>query len=155
MPRFDKITQRILQILQKDARITNTDLAGKVGIPATSMSDRLRRLQRDGVILSFGARLDPQKLGLEMLVFVQIRLDKTTPQVFEKFKTAVQATPEVIECHMVAGGLDYLVKARFHAMDEYRRFLGDVIMGWPGVIETRTYVVMEEIKNDGPLTVTG
>ncbi|WP_109466136.1 Lrp/AsnC ligand binding domain-containing protein [Albibacillus kandeliae] len=155
MPRFDKITQRILQILQKDARITNADLASQVGIPPTSMSDRLRRLQRDGVILSYTARLDPQKLGLEMLVFIEIRLDKTTPQVFEKFKTAVQATPEVIECHMVAGGLDYLVKTRFHSMDEYRRFLGDVIMAWPGVIETRTYVVMEEIKNDGPLTVTG
>ena len=79
MPRFDKITQRILQILQKDARITNADLASQVGIPPTSMSDRLRRLQRDGVILSYTARLDPQKLGLEMLVFIEIRLDKTTP----------------------------------------------------------------------------
>ncbi len=152
---FDKISRRILEILQRDGRITNSELASRVGIPATSMSDRLRRLQREGVILSYGARLDPQKLGLEMLVFIQIKLDKTTPQVFEKFKKAVQTTPEVIECHMVAGGLDYLVKTRFHAMEEYRRFLGDVIMSWPGVIETRTYVVMEELKNDGPLKIAG
>ncbi|WP_375688583.1 Lrp/AsnC ligand binding domain-containing protein [Pseudooceanicola sp. LIPI14-2-Ac024] len=155
MPRFDKITQRILQILQRDGRITNADLAAQVGIPATSMSDRLRRLQRDGVITGYGARLDPQKLGLEMLVFIEILLDKTTPQVFEKFKSAVADAPQVLECHMVAGGLDYLVKSRFHSMDEYRRFLGEVVLTWPGVSETRTYVVMEEIKNDGPLLVNG
>lgn len=153
MSNVDEVTKQILTILQAEGRITNSELADRVGIPATSLSDRIRRLQRDGVITGFGARLDPRKIGLTMLVFIEVRLDKTTPQVFEKFALAVRAAPEVLECHMVAGGLDYLVKTRFDSMENYRRFLGDVVLTWPGVVETRTYVVMEEIKSDGVLNV--
>ncbi|AYE88313.1 Lrp/AsnC ligand binding domain-containing protein [Sulfitobacter sp. D7] len=153
MIKFDNVAKQILRIIQLDGRVTNAELAERVGIAPASMSDRLCKLQRDGVIKGFGARLNPQKLGLKILVFVEVRLDKTTPQVFEKFARAVRNSPEVIECHMVAGGLDYLIKSRFADMDAYRSFLGDVLLTWPGVEETRTYVAMEEIKNDGPLQV--
>lgn len=92
-------------------------------------------------------------MGLDLLVFIEVLLDKTTPDVFEKFAQAVRKAPEVIECHMVAGGFDYLVKTRLTNMVSYRRFLGEVVLAWPGVCETRTYAVMEEIKNDSPLPI--
>ena len=92
-----------------------------------------------------------QQLGFGLLVFIEVMLDKTTPDVFDQFAAAVKQAPSVLECHMVAGGFDYLVKTRFEDMAAYRNFLGQVLWTLPGVKETRTYAVMEEIKNDGPL----
>ena len=114
---------------------------------------RLKRLQRDGFVEGYGARLNPHRLGLGLLVFVEVLLDKTTPDVFERFARAVQTAPEVLECHMVAGGFDYLVKARVANMTAYRRFLGETLLALPGVRETRTYAVMEEVKRGAPLPV--
>ncbi|MEJ5902317.1 Lrp/AsnC ligand binding domain-containing protein [Ochrobactrum teleogrylli] len=153
MPDLDKTDRRILTVLQSEGRITNSDLAHRLGIPQTSMSDRFRRLQRDGFITGFGCRLDPALIGFDLLVFIEVLLDKTTPDVFEKFASAVRLAPEVLECHMVAGGFDYLVKTRLPNMASYRRFLGEIVLAWPGVCETRTYAVMEEIKNDGALSL--
>jgi Lrp/AsnC family leucine-responsive transcriptional regulator len=151
MTDLDNIDRRILMELQLDGRISNAELAQRVGLAPTSMSDRFRRLVRQGYIAGFGARLDPHQLGFGLLVFVEVSLDKTTPDVFERFAKAVRAAPEVLECHMVAGGFDYLVKTRLADMAAYRRFLGEVLLSLPGVRETRTYAVMEEVKNDGPL----
>jgi len=142
---------KMLEILQGDGRITTADLAERLGLSATATGERLRRLVRDGVITGYGARLDPHRLGLGLLVFVEVSLDKTTPDDFERFARAVRLTPEVLECHMVAGGFDYLVKARIADMAAYRRFLGEVLLTLPGVRETRTYAVIDEVKNDGPL----
>ncbi len=105
MSKIDKIDRRILSILQVDGRIANNELAERVGLSPTATSDRMRRLQKDGYILGFGARLDPHRLGLGLLVFVEVLLDKTTPDVFDNFARAVRRAPEVLECHMVAGGL--------------------------------------------------
>ncbi|HEY4199559.1 MAG TPA: Lrp/AsnC ligand binding domain-containing protein [Devosiaceae bacterium] len=151
MTDIDKIDRRILRELQLDGRISNAELAQRVGLPPTSTSDRVRRLQRQGFITGYGARLDPHLLGFDLLVFVEVLLDKTTPDVFDRFAQAVIKAPEVLECHMVAGGFDYLVKTRLPDMMAYRRFLGEVLLALPGVKETRTYAVMEEVKNDGPL----
>ncbi|WP_119460164.1 Lrp/AsnC ligand binding domain-containing protein [Rhodospirillaceae bacterium SYSU D60014] len=153
MADLDGIDRRILNELQADGRISNIELANRVGLAPTSMSDRLRRLQRQGYIAGFGARLDPHRLGLGLLVLVEVSLDKTTPDIFDKFAEAVSRTPEVLECHMVAGGFDYLIKARLPDMITYRRFLGEVLLSLPGVSETRTYPVIEEVKNDGPLPI--
>ncbi len=150
---IDRIDRRILALLQTDGRIATVDLAERIGLSPTATSDRLRRLTRDGYITGYGARLDPQALGLNLLVFVEVSLDKTTPDIFERFAQAVMRAPEVLECHMVAGGFDYLVKARVSDMGSYRRFLGDTLLALPGVTETRTYPVMEEVKRDGPLPV--
>ena len=142
---------RILEILQRDGRITTSDLAEKLGLSPTATGERVRRLARDGIIAGYGARLDPHRLGLDLLVFVEVSLDKTTPEAFERFARAVRLAPEVLECHMVAGGFDYLVKARVADMTAYRRFLGEALLSLPGVRETRTYAVIEEVKSDGPL----
>lgn len=148
---MDATDRRILTELQHDGRVTNAELAARLGVPPTSMSDRIRRLQRQGYIAGFGARLDPHRVGLDLLVLVEVSLDKTTPDAFEKFAKAVRQQPEILECHMVAGGFDYLVKARLKDMTRYRAFLGDVLLSLPGVVETRSYPVIEEVKSDGPL----
>jgi Lrp/AsnC family leucine-responsive transcriptional regulator len=153
MTEIDRIDRKILKLLQSDGRIATVDLAEKVGLSPTSTSERMKRLQREGFIAGFGARLDPHRIGLELLVFVEVSLDKTTPDVFEKFAAAVRRAPEVLECHMVAGGFDYLVKTRVADMAAYRRFLGETLLALPGVKETRTYAVMEEVKSDGILPV--
>jgi len=150
---IDRIDRKILKVLQDDGRIATVDLAEKVGLSPTSTSERMKRLQREGYIAGYGARLDPHRLGLELLVFVEVSLDKTTPDVFEKFAAAVRRAPEVLECHMVAGGFDYLVKTRVADMAAYRRFLGEILLSLPGVKETRTYAVMEEVKSEGMLPV--
>lgn len=150
---LDKIDRRLLSVLQADGRIAAVDLADQVGLSATATGERLKRLVREGYITQFRAHLDPAMLGLGLLVFVEVYLDKTTPDAFEKFAAAVRRAPEVLECHMVAGGFDYLVKTRVADMAAYRRFLGDVLHALPGVRETRTYAVMEEVKTDGLLPV--
>jgi Lrp/AsnC family leucine-responsive transcriptional regulator len=114
---------------------------------------RTQRLQREGYILGYEARLNPLKLGRGMLVFVEVLLDRTTPNVFDAFKAAVQVYPEILECHMVAGGFDYLLKIRMADMGAYRDFAGTVLWQLPGVRETRTYAVMEEVKNSSRLAL--
>jgi Lrp/AsnC family leucine-responsive transcriptional regulator len=153
MTDLDKTDRRILAQLQLDGRVSTVDLAERIGLSPTSTSERLRRLQREGYVTGFRAMLDPQRVGLGLLVFVEVSLDKTTPDVFEKFADAVRRAPEVLECHMVAGGFDYLVKTRVADMAAYRRFLGEILLALPGVKETRTYAVMEEVKSDGVLPV--
>jgi Lrp/AsnC family leucine-responsive transcriptional regulator len=143
---IDRIDRRILGVLQSDGRITNADLAERIGLSATATADRVRRLMRDGFILGYRAELDPIRLGRGLLVFVEVLLDRTSPDVFEHFATQVKRAGEVLECHMVAGGFDYLLKARVRDMGAYRRFLAEVILPLPGVRETRTYAVMEEVK---------
>ena len=153
MSDIDKIDRRILSILQVDGRIAAVELAERIGLSPTTTGERLKRLQKDGYIEGFGARLVPQRLGFGLLVFVEVLLDKTTHDVFDRFTAAVRRAPEVLECHMVAGGFDYLVKTRVADMAAYRRFLGDILLALPGVKETRTYAVMEEVKSDGVLPV--
>ena len=144
---LDRIDLRILQVLQTDGRISNLKLAETIGLSPTAVLSRTQRLQRDGYILGYEARLDPFKLGRGMMVFVEVLLDRTTPHVFEAFKAAVQVHDEIMECHMVAGGFDYLLKTRMADMAAYRAFAGQVLWQLPGVRETRTYAVMEEVKN--------
>jgi Lrp/AsnC family leucine-responsive transcriptional regulator len=139
---IDRIDRKILRELQEDGRIANVDLARKIGLSATACLERVKRLTRDGYIIGFGARLDPEKLDAGLLVFVEVVLDRTTPEVFERFKQAVLERPEVQECHMVAGGFDYLIKARVRDMKAYRDLLGSALLSLPGVRETHTYAVM-------------
>ena len=148
---LDRIDLRILNVLQTDGRIANLKLAEAVALSPTAVLARTQRLQREGYILGFEARLNPQKLGLGMMVFVEVLLDRTTPNVFEQFKAAVQVRDEIMECHMVAGGFDYLLKTRVADMSAYRAFAGSVLWQLPGVRETRTYPVMEEVKHSARL----
>ncbi len=147
LPDLDRIDLKILQALQEDGRLPNLKLAEAVALSPTAVLARVQRLTRDGYILGYEARLNPLKLGAGLMVFVEVLLDKTTANVFDAFKAAVQVRAEILECHMVAGGFDYLLKTRMANMTAYREFAGSVLWQLPGVRETRTYAVMEEVKS--------
>ena len=155
LPGLDRTDLRLLSALQRDGRISNVDLAQQVHLSPTAALERVKRLTRDGFILGYEARLNPARLGAGMLVFIEIVLERTTPEVFRSFQAAVQARPEILECHLVAGGFDYLIKTRAADMNAYREMLASVIWSLPGVRETRTYAVMEEVKNTTHLPLAG
>eukprot|EP01030_Chromulinospumella_sphaerica_P009846 gene9846-9656_t len=131
--------------LQSDGRISNVELAARVNLSPAACLERVRKLHESGYIMGYTAQLNPQLLDVSLLVFIEVVLDRTTPEVFDAFKHSVQLIPEVLECHMVAGGFDYLVKARVKDMAAYREFLGKTLLQ-KGVRETHTYAFMEEMK---------
>lgn len=148
---LDRTDRRILFHLQEDGRMSNLKLAEEVALSPTAVLSRVQRLTRDGYIAGYQAVLNPRQLGARLLVFVEVLLDRTTPNVFEQFRAAVAVHPEILECHMVAGGFDYLMKTRVPDMEAYREFAGGVLWQLPGVRETRTYAVMEEVKTSNKL----
>ncbi len=150
---LDRIDRRILASLQADGRISNLKLAEAVHLSPTAVLERVRRLTREGYILGYEARLNPVLLGAGLLVFVEVLLDRTVQDVMDTFRAAVQVHDEILECHLVAGGFDYLLKTRVADMTAYRSFIGDVIWSLPGVRETRTYAVMEEVKSSARIPV--
>ncbi|HYS45635.1 MAG TPA: Lrp/AsnC ligand binding domain-containing protein [Rhizomicrobium sp.] len=151
--KLDATDRRILMELQNDGRITNQDLAKQIRLSPAACFDRVKRLRERGVIKGYSAILDPNEIGLPLIIFVEVFLDRTSEEMFKDFSAAVQRAPEVLECHMVAGGFDYLIKARMKDMDSYRRFLGETLVQFPGVRQTRTYAVLEELKSTTKLPV--
>ena len=143
---LDRIDLRILECLQEDGRMSNVALARKVNLTPTPCLERVKRLERDGYIRGYTALLDAEKVGAGLLVFVEIDLTHTDRDVFREFSDQVRRLPEVLDCHLVSGNFDYLIKARVRNMQEYREFLGEKILSLPGVNGSRSYVVMEEVK---------
>jgi Lrp/AsnC family leucine-responsive transcriptional regulator len=150
---LDRVDRRILALLQGDGRMSNLALAQAVQLSPTAVLERVRRLVREKFILGYEARLNPEKLDAALLVFIEVVLDRSNPDALEQFKVAVRERQEIMECHMVAGGFDYLLKTRVADMPAYREFLGTVLLALPGVRETHTYAVMEEVKNSQALQV--
>lgn len=146
MHALDRIDLKILDILQRDARIAMTALADQVGLSASPCTERIRRMERANVITGYHARLSPTALGRSLLVFVEIKLSSKSSDVFDKVRKELLHVPEVLECHLVSGNFDYLVKARLRGMDEYRHLLGDILKKLPVAAESHSYVVMEEVK---------
>jgi len=144
---IDKIDIRILNTLQAQGRISNVELSKRVNLSPTPCLERVKRLQNSGYIKGYHAELDADKLNAGLLVFVQVSLDKTTPDIFSRFRSALIQHQQVMECHMVAGGFDYLLKLRFADMRSYREFLGKELTALPGIMQTHTYIVMEEVKS--------
>ncbi|CAN7431828.1 Lrp/AsnC ligand binding domain-containing protein [Trinickia sp. LjRoot230] len=144
--KLDKLDLHILKVLQEDGRIAMKDLAERVGLTVTPCIERVKRMERDGVITGYYARVDPTQLGAALLVFVEITLDHKSGNMFDQFRREVQKIPEVLECHLVSGEFDYLIKARIGEMADYRKLLGDILLQLPGAVQSKSYVVMEEIK---------
>ncbi len=150
---LDRVDRRILALLQGDGRMSNLALAQAVHLSPTAVLERVRRLVREQFILGYEARLNPHKLGASLLVCIEVRLDRSSPEVFERFKESARDRPEILECYLVTGDFDYLIKTRVGDMDAYREFLNRTLLNLPGVRETRTYVVMEEVKSTHALQV--
>ncbi|MBT1449610.1 leucine-responsive transcriptional regulator Lrp [Glaciecola sp. XM2] len=150
---IDRIDRRILNELQSNGKISNVDLAKLVGLSASPCLERVKRLESQGYIDGYYARLNPDMLGAAMLVFVEITLTKTSVDIFAEFSAAVQQHEDIQECHLVSGNFDFLLKARVADMSSYRKLLGDTLLRLPGVSESRTYVVMEEVKHTSKIKI--
>ena len=143
---LDRTDRRILECLQADGRISNVHLAKKVNLTPTPCIERVKRLERQGYIRGYTALLDPELVDAGLLVFVEIDLSHKSPDAFRKFREEARRLTEIMDCHLVSGNFDYLIKARVKDMKAYRRLLGDKILPLPGVSGSRSYVVMEEVK---------
>lgn len=150
---IDRIDRKILRVLQREARVPMTELAERVGLSVTPCAERVKRLEQEGVIEGYYARLNPRQLGLNLLVFVELRLSAKSGPIFEQFRREVIKLPNVLECHLVSGDFDYLVKVRIPEMAAYRQVLGDMLLKLPAAIESRSYIVMEEVKESLALDV--
>lgn len=151
---LDRIDLTILDTLQRQGRISNVELAKQVNLSPSPCLDRVKRLESEGYIKRYGAVLNAEKLNIAMAAFIQVTLDRTTADVFNQFRDKVVNIKEVAECHMVAGGFDYLIKLRITDMSNYRQVLG-YIVELPGVSQTHTYVVIENVKEDLGLPIIG
>ena len=146
--KLDKIDMKILHALSRDARITITDLSQEVGLSKTPCNTRLKKLEKEGVILGYRALLDPIKMGLDHIAFVEVKLSDTRAKALAEFNEAVCKLPEVEQCHMIAGGFDYLLKIRTQDIKSYRHILGEKLSNLPHLEQSSTYVSMEAVKED-------
>lgn len=153
MPELDRLDRKILDALQRNGRITMTELGEQIGLSTSPCAERVRRLERQGVITGYHARVNPQAIGRTLLVFVEITLTSKSGEVFEAVRREMLYLPEVMECHLVSGSFDYLVKARLHAMSDYRDLLGSILKKIPVPAQSHSYVVMEEVKESSYLSV--
>lgn len=149
---LDRIDRELLRLLQADGRRPVADLARQVHLSTTPCAERVRRLERDGFIRGYHADIAADRIGLTLIAFVEVQLDRTTPDVFNRFRDGVASLPAIQECHMVAGGFDYLLKVRTADMSSYRIFL-EALAALPGIEQTHTYVVMEEVKSGHSLPI--
>jgi Lrp/AsnC family leucine-responsive transcriptional regulator len=143
---LNKIDRHILRVLQNDGRITYADLARQVGLTTTPCIERVKRLEREGFIRGYSARVEPEYLDAGLIIFIQIKLDRTSKNSFDNFRTDVVNLQQVQECYLVAGNFDYLLKVRVADMAAYREFLGETLLSVPGVLESTSIVVMEAVK---------
>lgn len=144
---LDRSDRKILSVLSKEGRIPITDLAIRVGLSKSPCQVRVKRLQKEGYITGFRAILDPAKLQLEQVAFVEVRLSDTSEKALSEFNIAVQNIPEIEQCHMIAGAFDYLLKIRTTDMVSYRAVLGEKVSDLPHVSSTSTHVSMQAVKD--------
>lgn len=147
LKRLDKTDQKILSALQKDGRLSNVALSKIVNLSATPCLERVRRLEREGFIESYHAKLSAEKMKADFLTFMTVSLGQTNEVIFEEFKAAIADIDEIVECHMVGGGFDYLLKVRTESMAEFRKLIGEKLSSISSIASTSSYFVMEEIKN--------
>jgi Lrp/AsnC family leucine-responsive transcriptional regulator len=152
---MDKIDYKILAELQDNARISIVELSRRVGLTKTPCAERVRRLEKGGIIRGYHADLDALEMGLGHVVMVQVLLSSTTAHDLKKFNEGVRRIPQIQSCHMIAGDFDYLLKVRTRDIHEYRRVMGEEISELPCVKQTHTYVVMEVVKDESTVPIPG
>jgi len=143
---LDRIDRNILRALQINGRISNVELSQKVGLSPTPCLERVKRLEKTGVIKSYTALLDPKYLDASLLVYIELTLKRSSGDVFERFNEAAKQLDSILECHLVSGDFDYLLKTRVADMSAYRKVLSETLVALPDIKSSKTYVVMEEVK---------
>lgn len=150
-PGMDRFDQAILVALSEDGRMSVADLARRIGLSKSPTQARLKRLESDGIITGYRALVDPIRLGLDHIAFVEVRLTDTRETALAAFNAAVSRIGEIEQVHMIAGNFDYLIKVRTRSMSEYRAVLAEKISTLPYVSGSSTYVAMQAVKEGGPL----
>jgi Lrp/AsnC family leucine-responsive transcriptional regulator len=145
-PTLDKTDRKLLDLLQKDGRITNLDLAGRVALSPSACLRRVRALEEAGVIRSYTALLDPSKIGLGLLAFVTVKLEKRGRMPTDAFARACRDWPEVAACHATTGDMDYLLRVHVEDLAHFSRFVMDSLLKHPGVIDMKSSFVLEQVK---------
>ena len=149
---LDQFDHQILRHLAANGRMRITELASLIGLSKTPCQARVKRLEASGYILGYHAALSAEKLGLSHIAFVQITLNNTREPALEAFNAAVRKIPEIEQCHMIAGGFDYLIKVRTPSIEAYRKIMGEQISTLPHVKSSSTFVSMEAVKEAAALT---
>ncbi|MBL8704569.1 MAG: Lrp/AsnC ligand binding domain-containing protein [Rhodospirillales bacterium] len=150
-PVLDRIDLKILRALQADGRLTNAELASRASVSAATCHRRTQRLFDEGYITGVRAEVAPEAVGLGALVLVGVVLDRSTPESFAAFEGAAVQIKDVLDCHLVAGDFDYLLKIRVRDIADFNKLHGQKLIALPGVRQTRTFFVMKEVKDNGRL----
>ena len=145
---MDEYDRMILDVLCVDGRISMSDLAKRINLSKTPTRARVQRLQDEGYIVGYRAIVDPVRMGLDHIAFVEVTVSETTEHALEQFNQAIAKISEIEQCHMIAGNFDYLLKVRTQSMPDYRRVLGEKISSLPYVAHTKTFMAMESVKEE-------
>jgi Lrp/AsnC family leucine-responsive transcriptional regulator len=150
---LDRIDERILRLLQADGRMSNADLAEAVNVSPATCHRRTQKLFEDGYIQTVRAVVNPESVGLGAIAMGGVVLDRSTPDSFANFEAAILDLPMILDCHLVAGDFDYLLKIRVADMADFNKFHGKILIALPEVRQARTFFVMKEVKDGAPLDV--
>jgi Lrp/AsnC family transcriptional regulator, leucine-responsive regulatory protein len=150
---LDRTDAKIIRLLQSDGRLGNAEIAKRVNTSAATCHRRTQRLFAEGYISSVRALVNPHKVGRGSLVIVGVVLDRSTTESFAAFEAAAQSMPMILDCHLVAGDFDYLLKIRVRDIADFNRLHGEKLIALPGVRQTRTFFVMKEVIDNAPLSL--
>lgn len=148
---LDVIDRRIIAELQADARLTNVELADRVGLSPSPCLRRVKQLAEDGCIVGYRAVLQRNRIGLDLTVFLAVKIDRHTNDRALDFEVVVTAMPEVVACHLVAGEADYLLEVVVPDMERYQKFLVGQLLELPIVRDVRSSMAIQSLKSDAPL----
>ena len=152
--RLNRTDRRLLDLLQRDGSLTNQELAARVNLSPSACLRRVRALEKAGVIRRYVALLDPRKVGLGLMGFVTVKLEKRGRMPTDAFARAVKDWPEVLACHALTGDMDYLLRVQVEGLDHFSRFVMDSLLKHPGVLDVKSSFVLEEVKETTALPLT-
>ncbi|MGR3500817.1 Lrp/AsnC family transcriptional regulator [Pseudaestuariivita sp.] len=150
---LDTTDRRILEVLQKTGRISNADLADRIALSASACHRRVQRLEADGYISDYVALLDPRKMNVPTTVFVEIRLSGQADEVLDSFEKAVSRIPDVLECHLMAGTADYLLKVVAEDTEDFARIHRQFLARLPGVLQMQSSFALRTVFKTTALPV--
>jgi len=143
---LDRTDLRILEILQQDGRISNQELAERVSLSPSPCLRRLRRLEEQGVVRQYVALVDPQKIGLGLLAYVTVKLEKRGKMPMEEFRARVQTWPEVQACYAMTGDMDYLLRVHVKDLEHFSRLVMNQLLKQPGVVDVKSSFALDRVK---------
>ena len=143
--KIDDTDRRILNVLQRNGRVSNAELADQVNLSASACHRRVQRLEQDGIIRNYVAMLDPRKIGVPATIFVEITLSTQADEVLEAFEKAVARIPDVLECHLMAGSADYILKVVAENTDDFARIHRQYLTRLPGVAQMHSSFALRTV----------